>query len=406
MKNRNLYSDTNVLAYLYTQYKIKRSAGICSTVENFIDQEVELALNTIKIHPLTKPHMDILLGFLIIYRNQIIQHLNKTDESLPDILKKIYTDYDVYIQRVSKKIENENLCCCFKGCNKKAISSHLIQKEGIISKIAPNRHVYQNMDDPFNNNLTPFKKRGINIAFTFKGFCNEHDTSLFKKIETDVEDVDFNDYKNQLLFTYRAVMKGKREKENTKKKWSILLTDNPLLRLEYLHERIDQIDLSIQDVTYYEDILLNNLSSESRDFIFFTRFTNFNEVCLSSISTYDTAEELLNYQQMWGIQKERTCNFIINYFPISLDKNILIIGYLKSDERYCGEWINNIIDSEENKLWEYLSLIMLRMTENWIISESIYEQNIVPNEDKIFSIFKECALHMNERSPVSINLFS
>ena len=46
---------------------------------------------------------------------------------------------------------------------------------------------------------------------TFKGFCNEHDTSLFKEIE--MIDTDFSIYKNQLILTYKAISNEFRKKE-------------------------------------------------------------------------------------------------------------------------------------------------------------------------------------------------
>ncbi|MCF8296451.1 MAG: efflux RND transporter permease subunit [Saprospiraceae bacterium] len=50
-----------------------------------------------------------------------------------------------------------------------------------------------------------FQKIGINQALTFPGFCNKHDTEIFREIET--ESIDFKNYKTNLLFSYKTKLK-------------------------------------------------------------------------------------------------------------------------------------------------------------------------------------------------------
>ncbi len=86
----------------------------------------------------------------------------------------------------------------------KIIKAHTIQRSGRLTSIAEKGHVYQ-----FKANSAFFTKGdlspclvGINDATTFTGFCNYHDTLLFKEVENEGIVVT---PKTALIFSYRAV---------------------------------------------------------------------------------------------------------------------------------------------------------------------------------------------------------
>ncbi|RZK25606.1 MAG: hypothetical protein EOO43_05065, partial [Flavobacterium sp.] len=108
------------------------------------------------------------------------------------------------IDKYYSKCQNKQRKCPVDGCNENAISSHLLQKNGIINHIATNQHVRQVSFDKFPTIKYKIKLIGVNQALTFKGFCSYHDSELFKSIEG--LNIDFNQYRCQLLFTYRALL--------------------------------------------------------------------------------------------------------------------------------------------------------------------------------------------------------
>jgi len=91
-------------------------------------------------------------------------------------------------------------------CSSAIIKSHTIQKRGGIAAIAENGHVHT--VKPRMKNLVETKgnpaprKISVNDASVFPGFCNKHDTSLFKPIEGKVLALDKN---AAFLLSYRAV---------------------------------------------------------------------------------------------------------------------------------------------------------------------------------------------------------
>lgn len=104
----------------------------------------------------------------------------------------------------------------FHNCKKQAIKSHVLQKNGILKEISVKRHLIQLVSpNPFQmqeKGLFDFKSIGINNVYTFPGFCQNHDTSLFKSIESN-EDLKFNNKNQQALFSYRGLCQEIRRKE-------------------------------------------------------------------------------------------------------------------------------------------------------------------------------------------------
>ncbi|MGZ5303629.1 MAG: hypothetical protein ACXWDO_05925, partial [Bacteroidia bacterium] len=117
-----------------------------------------------------------------------------------------------FVEKLRKKTFEAKRVCLAKDCDSFAINSHLLQKRGIINNISDNTNqVYELSYDLFKPNHVIFKRRSINDAFTFKGFCNLHDTKIFKSIE-DGSNI-FTDYESQILYAYRSTMMEIRKKE-------------------------------------------------------------------------------------------------------------------------------------------------------------------------------------------------
>lgn len=111
----------------------------------------------------------------------------------PNLFEKIREGKRLYSDLISRHSEHE---CMLDGCKENAILSHTISKN-FLSLIAENNHVIcpeLDINDIGNSeednakstahNLQ-FKKTGINIAGTFKGFCSKHDNNLFESLDNN-----------------------------------------------------------------------------------------------------------------------------------------------------------------------------------------------------------------------------
>ncbi len=99
-------------------------------------------------------------------------------------------------------------------CSSIIIRSHTVQKKGGIAAIAEAGHVLTVkpvMKDMMATSGNPKpRKVGVNSASVFPGFCNKHDTTLFKPIEGSVLTLDKN---SAFLFSYRAIAYERFSKE-------------------------------------------------------------------------------------------------------------------------------------------------------------------------------------------------
>ena len=120
------------------------------------------------------------------------------------------------LEKGRQKVFKKSRPCLVESCPNNAIGSHVLQQAGILNNIADTtNHFYSiNLRSVFNmkeNDLFEIKKLGINDCYKFPGFCNPHDTEIFKLIET--HPIDFSNPKSLQLFSYRTVCLEYRKKE-------------------------------------------------------------------------------------------------------------------------------------------------------------------------------------------------
>lgn len=111
-----------------------------------------------------------------------------------------------------KEFYNEDCICHLNNCCESAINSHILQENGIISNISTNGRVYKYYYNLHKDEVA-FKSCGKNDVLSFKAFCRNHDFWIFKKVEKNIEKLNFNEYEVCLLFSYRAILHEKYKKE-------------------------------------------------------------------------------------------------------------------------------------------------------------------------------------------------
>lgn len=310
------------------------------------------------------------------------------------------------LNRLFHKAINKNRNCCYPNCENTAINSHILQKNGILSSIANDRHIYVSKTNFFNSELFFFTKSGLNVTFTFKGFCKEHDKSIFQPIE-DFE-IDFDNYGNQLLFAYRTLLNEKRKKEVLIDWYHLQINDELLgkeINKSIARESIVQDKLAIKDLEYYESKMLSDLNLKTENFNFKVRYTKETDICLASHFTFETTRQRKNKIDKTGTDYELLTDIFISFFPLE-NENVLIMGYLKEMENICGEFVNSFIELDEDKLFKQLSNLLLRRCEEWACSETFYLEKIRPREEKIYEIFREAAVSIDEDENIDFNIFN
>lgn len=100
------------------------------------------------------------------------------------------------------------------NCEGEIVKAHTIQRNGGLSKIAIDNHVYHIVPDISrisSHNKFKAKLIGVNKASTFTGFCKHHDNNTFENIEN----YPFTGQLDQIfLLAYRAIVKEAFGKES------------------------------------------------------------------------------------------------------------------------------------------------------------------------------------------------
>lgn len=92
------------------------------------------------------------------------------------------------------------------GCKNEPIRAHSVQNASILEVLQENGHVYApRMQLAYREPRLEFGLVGRNLATTFHGLCNEHDTEIFRPIEG--EPLDLTNPEHMFLLSYRAVLK-------------------------------------------------------------------------------------------------------------------------------------------------------------------------------------------------------
>lgn len=313
-------------------------------------------------------------------------------------IAKIFTD-------CANKAKSETNICMHPNCNEKAINSHIMQKNGILSSIADDKHLWESSIDHFKQEYTRLHRKGINKIYTFTGFCNNHDTSIFSKIETEGE-IDFQDYESCLLFALRTTYNELWLKEVVIKMQECVInhsgvdTDNQMLR-----ETIRQNKLGIKDLEHYTNSMWNDLENETESFVFEHREMDYKEICLNAIFTYDTSSEIMDYQYKYGKDMERTSEIFISYFPYN-NKSILLMGYHKDDTAKVKSYVNLFFKENIKRTHKRLSSLIIFNCETWVCSNTFYKEKFEGLDSEFFKAMKFSAKNGNERKTFNFDLFN
>lgn len=285
------------------------------------------------------------------------------------------------IAGINKNVRNIKWKCLCRGCDEIAINSHILQKNGILNQIAPNGFIYEiKPKDVFKwenlqyKELTYFKNVSTNQAHCFPTFCNNHDTNLFKAIES--HPIDFEDYYNNLLFAYRTLVSFIRREQIVYEKQKRLYNSNTIQYNPYNNEvqRVTKEFIELHEALEilrnkeYE-LFIKDLENSEKNFTVIELTYPLKEVYSSAI-----------------ISSPVLTSIYVNIFPYDGQTKILLCYYTKSEDIWTTEFIESWKDLDENELELKLTTFFLTRCENWGISEKVYDNIDLETENKIIEI--------------------
>lgn len=294
--------------------------------------------------------------------------------------------------------------CYHPKCTSKSINSHILQKNGILSELTDEkRHLWEHAIDQFNEPQFKFKQTGINKVYSFKCFCNEHDTKLFEKIEK--KEIDFDDYESCLLFTLRTLYNEIFRKQVNLKQYECSINekpenfDNPVF-----HELVRQEKLGLDDLYQDEIDIWNDIEKGTESFVFENREITKLGACLSAFFNYDTSQEMFDYQRKHGQDMDRVSSIFINCFPYR-ESSMLLMGYNKKDEKKLKGYFYMYFREKEKRVLRYLTNLFLFRCETWVCSDAFYTKNIEGIESLYADATKFSIEDGNERKVYPLNFY-
>ncbi|MFM2291875.1 MAG: hypothetical protein RIS29_1688 [Bacteroidota bacterium] len=261
--------------------------------------------------------------------------------------------------------------CMYGDCKCDAIKSHVLQKNGILNKIAKNGHLYERQPTSwfniFYDGVVTFKRVGLNNAYTFNGFCNNHDTAIFKPIEVERK-LDLNSNLQQALFCYRGLCQEIRRKEIVIDIFSgNELNLNPLFYF-MMNQNSRSEREGIENLLYFKKWLEDSILINSFDqFYFETIQIPLIELCISvPLNIYDPDNSKSENSRVPFVTS------FINVFPKE-ENSYVIVGYHKD---YPCNWTDSFVTQMKSRdkaiVFKALSDLLSLRLEFWLMSESLF----------------------------------
>jgi hypothetical protein len=311
-----------------------------------------------------------------------------------------------------KKAERKDRRCIYRNCQNSAITSHVLQKNGILKQISENNHLIElKPPDPFKieeQGISQFKLVGINNVYTFFGFCSLHDSLIFKPIESENR-LDLYSLEQQSLFSYRGLCQEIRRKEIATEFLTELRTSFPTHMIQMVNASLDGFEDGMENLNYFKREFETCTISKSFDrFHFETIEIPKIDLCISvplNIGELETRDKNETYED-WRKKKQLpfTTSFI-NVFPKG-KHSYVIAGFHKD---FPCVWTINFIarlqKGKKDRIFKELSdLITLRL-EFWTMSPKLFHSIRKTDLEAYKSIFSENVFNHSPRLKTKINLF-
>jgi len=253
-------------------------------------------------------------------------------------------------------------------CNGKIKKSHAIQNNRILNKLAVNGEV-RTMNATSNIFFQDTKNEGRGIATTFFGFCDYHDTILFR----DIEDVSFKKTQKQVfLFTYRTFA-WHYHKKMEQLSYVDLLRDTFNMYNDELIEYNQMVELGNQDNKKRKATLDDAITNEKYDILNYSIWEIPYEVQFAVSAMieldYDLEGNEINPLKQYK-NDDILKSLYINIFPDE-NKSFCILSWFKENNEY-EVFANQFMHLKFKDKVNYMNNMLPIRTDKIIISPKMW----------------------------------
>lgn len=281
------------------------------------------------------------------------------------------------IEQFEKKLCKYHFSCLCPNCSQKAINSHSIQRNGWLSSIAENGHVVglkrklaaALFNTPKRSSFVPIvTKIGLAEASTFKGYCNDHDTELFKCIEK--EPLDRNNIHQVFAFHLRAVSFERIAKIN-------------LIGIMSLINLPDEV--FFQKELFYADSKYRwNLFWQSNKYDYFSKNYSYKwckvekNLGVASVTMIPPLSAIIEDQYMTEhLRFDGTYNIARPAFSLSVipteNETHIVMCWHNEENHLVAPWINEFCQEDSYLLSKFLNKCIFTKSEDFYICPSLWD---------------------------------
>ena len=236
-------------------------------------------------------------------------------------------------EQIKKREFGKKHKCMYPGCTENSNYSHVFQRATILKQLCTDNQIRMFEFSPLFYEESPrYKLDGISNTFGFYGFCDYHDSKLFKPIEDNTTELTWSKRESWYLLSYRTVLcmlASARNAMNVYRSFDSEFPDE--IRLSRPYELLNkQIELG----EVYRQILENGIkNNDYTQLNFYYRVLDYRiEIANASCHYFD--------EPLYFGPIENKRFYICMIFPYE-SKTYIIIGY-KDGYNGSDNWIETV----------------------------------------------------------------
>lgn len=298
---------------------------------------------------------------------------NVNVENFRGILKEL--KYDSRIKQCLHPNQSE--------CKGKIKGAHSIQNNKILVKIADCGEVYMPIaknDNPF----APMTKWGRKKATVFTGFCDYHDTELFKPIEN----YDFNFSEEHIfLYIYRAFALEFHKKQEAVQMQRRMFRKLPSLINNpnaTIHDLLGGFEAAVDDLAKEKEIFDDSIMNKKYNSLISIVWEFEKEIKFAASGFEALCYDLEGIQIQDISDLERKAKHVFfTIFP-EKQKSYFIIAWTKDNKNLFEGYYNQLINLNSQQRLNFINNLLPTATENIVIKPSAWE-NLSKEEQNSFN---------------------
>lgn len=274
-------------------------------------------------------------------------------------------------------------------CSSVIKEAHSIQNNRFLNRISKDGHVYQISGEisKKKGHHAVFKKISRNKASTFFGFCDYHDTELFKPIE-------LREYTGEpiqnFLFAFRASALEYHRKQrllnnirNLFKKFPAGMLD-PIMVNTYRVTVLDVEDYAKDYNLFKENYLMGNfeiLRTISRTLDYEVEFTTSSAFAVQFDYTGKEINDIYHDKS-----ENKMPSIYVSVYPIE-NQTVIVLSHLLSDNKVYKEYFDQLDGLTNEEFTQHLNYLIIEYTENVFFSPNLVDRMTNKQKDSLLRSF-------------------